>query len=106
MQQLNSFLHFTLSIFLFILLGQPEAFSQGNTYAFKTLTSDQGLIHNHVNCALRDKYNYLWFGTESGLSRFDGQQFTNFRYSAGKGSGLSANVISGIFDGPEGNIWI
>ncbi|MEI2272939.1 helix-turn-helix domain-containing protein [Sphingobacterium sp. ML3W] len=106
MQQLNSFLHFTLSIFLFILLGQPEAFSQDNTYAFKTLTSDQGLIHNHVNCALRDKYNYLWFGTESGLSRFDGQQFTNFRYSAGKGSGLSANVISGIFDGPEGNIWI
>ena len=106
MQQLKSFLYAYLYLFLFLLLGPSMALCQSNSFAFKTLTSDQGLIHNHVNCALRDKYNYLWFGTESGLSRFDGRQFTNFRYTASKGTGLSSNVISGLFEGPEGNIWI
>ncbi|MDR2274810.1 MAG: response regulator [Sphingobacterium sp.] len=106
MQQLTSFLYAFLHLSLFILLGQSTALGQINTYAFKTLTSDEGLVHNHVNCALRDKFNYLWFGTESGLSRFDGMQFTNFRYSAGRRAGLSANVISGLFEGPEANIWI
>lgn len=106
MQQLKFFLYAFLHFFLLFCLGQFPAWSQVNTYAFKTLTSDHGLIHNHVNCALRDKYNYLWFGTESGLSRFDGVQFTNFRYSASKRSGLSGNVISAIFEGPEGNVWI
>ncbi|WP_104381806.1 two-component regulator propeller domain-containing protein [Sphingobacterium sp. HMA12] len=106
MQQLKSFLYAYLHLFFLLLLGQSSAWGQVNNYAFKTLTSDQGLVHNHVNCALRDKYNYLWFGTESGLSRFDGVQFTNFRYSASKGTGLSGNVISGLFEGPEGNVWI
>lgn len=81
-------------------------FSQGIGYSFKSITSDQGLVHNHINCTLRDQYNYMWFGTESGLSRFDGLQFTNFRYSSNKGSGLSSNPISGLFEGPEGQIWI
>lgn len=106
MQHLKFFLSACRYLFLLLVLGQSSAFAQVNTYAFKTLTSDQGLVHNHVNCALRDKYNYLWFGTESGLSRFDGVQFTNFRYSASKGTGLSSNVISAIFEGPEGNVWI
>jgi len=106
MQQLKPFLYAYLQLFLFLLLGQSTALSQVSTYAFKTLTSDQGLVHNHVNCAFRDKYNYLWFGTEAGLSRFDGVQFTNFRYTASKRSGLSGNVISAIFEGPEGNVWI
>lgn len=106
MQQLKSFLYAYLSLFLLLFIGHLSAWSQANTYAFKTLTSDQGLVHNHVNCALRDKNNYLWFGTESGLSRFDGVQFTNFRYSASKHTGLSGNVISAIFEGPEGNVWI
>lgn len=106
MQQLKSFLYAYIHLIFLLLLGQSSAWSQVNSYAFKTLTSDQGLVHNHVNCALRDKYNYLWFGTESGLSRFDGVQFTNFRYAASKRTGLSGNVISGLFEGPEGNVWI
>lgn len=53
MQQLKSFLYAYLQLFLFLFLGQSSVWSQVNTYAFKTLTSDQGLVHNHVNCALR-----------------------------------------------------
>lgn len=79
---------------------------QGTVYSFKNITSDQGLVHNHINCSLRDQYNYMWFGTESGLSRFDGLQFTNFRYSSNKGFGLSSNRISALFEGPGEQIWI
>ena len=106
MQRLNYFWMHFIWLFVLIFWGYNFAYSQTNTYAFKTLTTDQGLIHNHINCSMRDRYNYLWFGTESGLSRFDGVQFTNFRYSSHQGTGLSNNVISGIFEGPLGNVWI
>lgn len=96
-----------ICIFLFSCVN-IFCFSQeeGASYSFKNITSDQGLVHNHINCSLRDQYNYMWFGTESGLSRFDGLQFTNFRYSSNKGSGLSSNRISALFEGPAGEVWI
>lgn len=106
MRQKKSSLAYRILLCILILFGKSAVFAQTNMYPFRTLTSDQGLIHNHINCALRDQYNYLWFGTESGLSRFDGMQFTNFRYSGNKEQGLSSNVISGLFEGPEGDVWI
>lgn len=38
-------------------------------FTFKT---SQGLSDNTVFCALRDRYGFMWFGTNDGLNRFDG----------------------------------
>ena len=92
--------------FIFILFTCFLGRSQTSNYLFKSLNTDNGLVHNHVNCSIRDKFNYLWFGTESGLSRFDGVNFTNFRSSNTKKDGLSNNFVNALFEGPEGNIWI
>ena len=41
-------------------------------------TSRDGLGSNVVNCGVQDRQGYLWFGTNHGLTRFDGYRFVNF----------------------------
>src|SRR6266446_3852223 len=41
-------------------------------------TTTDGLASNVVMCMLEDKAGNMWFGTNSGVSRYDGKAFTNF----------------------------
>ena len=51
----------------------------------------------------QDRDGYLWVGTEGGgVSRYDGQEFTTFSTS----DGLGHNVVWGIFEDNQGNIWL
>ena len=44
---------------------------------------------------------YLWFGTDGGVSRYDGQQFTTFTTQ----EGLAHNVVMSISGTADGVIW-
>ena len=39
-----------------------------------------GLKSNNVYCIKQDRFGYIWFGTENGLSRYDGYRFVNFTH--------------------------
>lgn len=47
------------------------------------LTIREGLPTNTINCMLRDRKGFMWFGTTDGLSRYDGNLFYNFRSPEG-----------------------
>jgi ligand-binding sensor domain-containing protein len=61
-----------------------------------------GLAGSSVFCAAQDKEGFMWFGTESGLSRFDGIHFKNFTAE----DGLPDNEIIGLFCDSKGRIWM
>ena len=42
---------------------------------FKIYTTENGLSQNLANRVVRDSHGFLWFCTEDGLSRFDGNNF-------------------------------
>jgi ligand-binding sensor domain-containing protein len=50
----------------------------------------------------RDKDGFLWFGTETGLSRYDGSHFRNFYTS----DGLPDNEIIKLFVDSRNRVWI
>lgn len=52
--------------------------SQQLNLEFNTLTNRDGLSNGQVNCILQDNRGYMWFGTQSGLNRYDGFRFRNF----------------------------
>jgi ligand-binding sensor domain-containing protein/two-component sensor histidine kinase len=54
----------------------------------RVYTTTDGLSSSAVNCVMRDSHGFLWFGTRDGLSRFDGQRFTTYRF----GQGVSPSV--------------
>lgn len=61
-----------------------------------------GLAGSTVYCMTRDKEGFLWFGTETGLSRFDGTHFTNFTVR----DGLPDNEILQLFTDSKGRVWM
>jgi ligand-binding sensor domain-containing protein/serine phosphatase RsbU (regulator of sigma subunit) len=90
-------------VFLTLALGllyQTPAYCQ--LYNFTNYSLENGLPQSTVYATFQDDRGYLWIGTESGVARFNGVQFTVFDRS----SGLPGNVVRSIVEGPDGNIWV
>ena len=81
-------------------------YGQSNDYQFSHLDCAQGLSNNHVTCLYKDKRGFMWFGTVSGLNRYDGYQFRIFRHDSKDPHSIGDNYIDEIFDGPEGKMWV
>jgi hypothetical protein len=44
----------------------------------RVYTAADGLAGNEINAILQDSRGFLWIGTDSGLSRFDGTRFVSY----------------------------
>jgi ligand-binding sensor domain-containing protein len=90
---------FLCAIFLWVV-SSPAVFSQ--EYGYTHYESKDGLPGSTVYCMTQDKEGFLWFGTDIGLSRFDGTHFRNFT----KEDGLQDNEIIQLFTDSKGRVWI
>jgi PAS domain S-box-containing protein len=70
--------------------------------AIKTYNTEAGLAHNRVKRIVQDSHGFLWFCTADGLSRFDGSQFTNYRFE----DGLLASSLNDLLEASDGVYWI
>lgn len=64
-----------------------------------------GLSGNKVTQIGQDSGGYMWFGTHSGLSRFNSQEFTNFQQNSLNTNSLPGNQIS-LFTHSKNEIWL
>jgi len=83
-----------------------KVFSQSNQYRFSQLDVNNGLSHNQVNCIFKDSKGFMWFGTASGLNRFDGYTFKVFKHDSNNKNTITDDFIFGIFEGPDKKLWI
>jgi signal transduction histidine kinase/ligand-binding sensor domain-containing protein/DNA-binding response OmpR family regulator len=90
---------------LFALCGWRAA-AQQIQFRFSHVDMSEGLSHNQVNCILKDSLGFLWFGTLSGLDRYDGYGFRVFRSIRGDTTSLSDNYVTAINPLPGGKLWI
>ena len=45
---------------------------------FRNFTTQDGLADNMIFCIHKDQKSFMWFGTNYGLSRYDGKSFYNY----------------------------
>ncbi|GEP98948.1 hybrid sensor histidine kinase/response regulator [Chitinophaga cymbidii] len=82
------------------------AHAQSPYYQFIRTGINEGLSNSQVNAIFSDSTGFMWFGTASGLNRYDGYNFLVFRHSLRDSTTLSDNFISDIMAGPGGKLWI
>ena len=75
-------------------------------YMFRHLEVADGLSNNTVYAIYKDTDGFLWFGTRSGLNRFDGYTFKVYRHLDNDPYSLPDNCVIGIQETPEGMLWI
>lgn len=73
---------------------------------FNHITSKQGLSQAVVNCIVKDKKGFMWFGTQDGLNKYDGYNITVFRHDPADASTLSDNYINCLFVDADNILWI
>ncbi len=73
-------------------------------YGQQAWQSDSGLPQNTVHAIAQTGDGYLWIGTEAGLVRFDGVEFTVF--AAANTPALPSDWISCLKEDATGSLWI
>ena len=69
-----------------------------STVELEKIGIEQGLSQGFVSTMCQDREGFMWFGTNSGLNRYDGYEFTIFRHDPYNPHSLSNNEIVGIVD--------
>jgi ligand-binding sensor domain-containing protein len=88
-------LTFLLVIFSFLnSLGQT----------FTNYTTADGLVDNNVLCATSQGNGVMWFGTQNGISKFDGFNWTNITTITD--TALISNTITAIKTMSNGDLWV
>ena len=96
-----------LMVLGFVLLLQPLQMRAAlQNIEFSSLNNRDGLSNSQVNAILKDKTGYVWFGTQSGLNRFDGFRMKTFLYSATNQTSLANNYVDELQEDNEGKIWV
>lgn len=93
-------------IFLCMIGLSLPATAQQQDINFTSLTTKDGLSSNSINAILKDRYGLMWFGTEDGLDKFDGTNFTVYRHIQGNAASLQANEILSLHEDRNGNLWV
>jgi len=91
---------------LVILLASVKVFAQSDQYQFSRLNVDNGLSHNRVTCIYKDTKGFMWFGTKSGLNRYDGYRFKVFKHDINNPSSINDDYIVSLTTGPENKLWV
>jgi signal transduction histidine kinase/ligand-binding sensor domain-containing protein/DNA-binding response OmpR family regulator len=80
--------------------------AQNNKYQFSHLDVNDGLSHNQVNCIYKDSKGFMWFGTMSGLNRYDGYTFKVFKHDTDDINSINDDYVVSISEGPEDKLWV
>ena len=101
-------MHNKLKILVHLFFLSTVVFAQSNLkqYQFRRIDIGKGLSHNQVTSIFKDAKGFMWFGTMSGLNRFDGYQFKVFRHDNKDSLSIDDDYISNIFEFPGGKMMV
>lgn len=91
----------TLSLIPFLAASGQEEYVR-----FKRITINDGLSLSSVYCIYQDSKGFMWFGTEDGLNRYDGQSITVYGATTDQHYMLANKWIEMIYEDKSGMIWL
>jgi len=93
-------------ITLLVILTFSGIIAQPDDIKFEHISLEQGLSQSIINTIMKDSKGFMWFGTQSGLNKYDGYEFVNYKNNPFDSTTISNNQIQSTFEDDEGFIWI
>lgn len=88
---------------IFLLL---TSLVQANNTKFFHLNFEQGLSQSTVNCIIKDSRGYFWFGTNSGLNKWNGYSITVYSHDESDKNSIGQGRINAIYEDTDSSLWI
>jgi len=79
---------------------------EGERLNVRRLSTADGLSQSRVAQIVQDRRGFIWFGTQYGLNRFDGNEFKVFVHEPGQDNSLSCVYVFSLFEDRDGIIWV
>src|SRR5688572_368246 len=73
---------------------------------FQRLGIDEGLSQATARTLAQDREGLVWIGTQDGLNRFDGEDFTVFRRDQQDPRSLTDNHVTALLVDAAGTLWV
>jgi ligand-binding sensor domain-containing protein/two-component sensor histidine kinase len=80
--------------------------AQNKQYVFNRFSVKDGLASNYVHSILQDKKGFMWFGTASGIQRYDGKKIISFRPPASDSSHVPVQAITQVMLDRKNRFWV
>ncbi len=88
-------------LFVFYTYGQ-----QPKEYKFINFSNKNGLSSNSINAIIKDKNGFMWFATEDGLNKFDGQNFIAYRHKAYDSTSIGRGAVIAMTQDKHKQLWL
>lgn len=94
-------------VFSFLLFSSAlTALGQAPTHVFHPLSVEDGLSEGTVRSITEDIRGFMWFGTEDGLNKYDGYEFTVYKPDLNDTFSITNKFIKCFFNDSHGNLWV
>ena len=93
-------------LIILTLLAIPYLNGQDEYVRFKRITINDGLSLSSVYNIYQDSKGFMWFGTEDGLNKYDGQSITVYGATTEKHDILANKWIELVYEDKSGMIWL
>ena len=103
---LGKIMYIWLCMGLMLLLSSDWLFPQEQQLKFKTIGIEDGLSQGTEFCLCVDSKGFVWIGTEAGLNKYDGYDFTIHTPKSNDTNSLSNNYIYAVIEDHLGILWI
>lgn len=80
--------------------------AESDRLRFRHLTVEDGLANSWVRAILKDSRGFVWFGTDGGLTRYDGAGMTTYRAQPGVAGRLPSPKIVSLSEDRRKRLWI
>ena len=95
-----------LSVGLALICVATVRAQQGPDIKFDFISMEDGLSTALVTSIVQDQQGFMWFGTQDGLDKYDGYDFTVYKYNPDDPHSISNNFILALYVDRAGVLWI
>ncbi len=96
---------FTLLLASFLFLS-PILSGDEHNVRFEHILKENGLSNLSVSSIVQDERGFLWFGTQSGLNRYDGYEFKVYKKKPFDDNTLSHDLIQTLYMDKDAVLWV